>query len=199
MTPGFEDHGIIGSVEPSSSTPAPAAATNRSYLRAGLPAAYLDGDFTMRFVGTLEELLDPIVATLDSLVSLISPPTAPEHVLRLEAAWLGLVLDENLPIGVCRELVRNAPELAQRRGTAAGLELLLRLTFPDVPLRVEDGGGVSVGDVVPPAPRTMHTFVVRSQTALEPHVRAAITHVVERERPAHVTYELLPRATVGGP
>jgi phage tail-like protein len=170
---------------------APPAAASRRYLRAGLPAAYLESDFTMRFVGSLEEQLDPIVATLDSLVSLISPPTAPEHVLRLEAAWLGLVLDEDLPVEVCRALVRNAPELGRRRGTADGLDLLLRLTFPDLTLSVFDGGRVSAGGMPAPQPPRRREFVVRSETVLDPRRRAAIVRVIERERPAHVSYELV--------
>ena len=43
----------------------PEVASSRAYLRNGLPAMYQDGDFGMRFVGALEELLDPIVAVLD--------------------------------------------------------------------------------------------------------------------------------------
>jgi len=170
---------------------APAVASRRGYLRGGLPAAYLEGDFTMRFVGSLEEQLDPIVATLDSLVSVISPATAPEHVLRLEADWLGLVLDEDLPVAVCRALVRNAPTLSQRRGTAGGLELLLKLTFPDLALSVFDGGRVSTGPGPPPRAPAHQAFEVRSDTALDQHQRAAIVRVIERERPAHVTYKLV--------
>ena len=43
----------------------PPVASTRAYLRNGLPSLYQDGDFGMRFVGALEELLDPIVAILD--------------------------------------------------------------------------------------------------------------------------------------
>ena len=45
----------------------PPVASTRAYLRNGLPSLYQDGDFGMRFVGALEELLDPIVAVLDGL------------------------------------------------------------------------------------------------------------------------------------
>jgi phage tail-like protein len=182
------DHRLDDGASP---TPAPPAATNRRYLRNGLPAVYLDQDFTMRFVGSLEEQLDPIVATLDSLVNHVSPATAPEHILRLEAAWLGLVLDEDLPVEVCRALVRNAPEVGRRRGTVAGLELLLRLTFPDLALTVTDGGRVIVGEAAHSRPPTRRRFVVRCPTILDPGRRAAIVRVLERERPALVTYDLI--------
>jgi len=178
--------------------PTPAAASSRAYLRAGLPAAYLDNDFTLRFVGALEQQLDPIVATLDSLVSLISPETAPEHILRLEGSWLGLVIDEDQPACGCRDLVRNAPELGRRRGTAAGLRRLLELSFPDLQLEVEDSGRVTIGDAPPPSQPTRHAFVVRARHALGPDQREAVTRVIERERPAHVTYTLVEPARAGG-
>jgi len=169
---------------------APPAAAARRLLRDGLPAVYLDGDFTMRFLGSLEEQLDPIVATLDSLVGLISPETAPAHVLRLEAAWLGLVVDEGLPAGVCRELIRNAAELTRRRGTAGGLALLLSITFPELRLEVEDGGCVTFAGG-PPASSDVHRFRVLARGGITADQRSQVTAVIERERPAHVSYELV--------
>jgi phage tail-like protein len=173
------------------SSVAPPSASRRGYLRAGLPSVYLEGDFGMRFIGALETVLDPIVDTLDSLPAYVSPELAPDHMLKLLAAWLGLVTDEGLPPGPRRDLVRNAAEVSRRRSTAAGLELLLKLTFPEVRLHVEDGGRVVACDGVatlptPPVP----SFVVRSETALTPDQRAAIVRMLERQRPVHVTYRL---------
>ena len=58
------------------------------------------------------------------------------------AAWLGVDLDESQELRHQREMVRRSAELGRRRGTVRGLELALELAFPDVPLRVEDQGGV---------------------------------------------------------
>ena len=96
----------------------------------------------MRFVGALEELLDPIVAILDALPAHFDPNFAPPDVLSLLAAWLGVDLDETQNIKHQREMVRRSAELARRRGTVRGLELALKLHFPEVPMRVEDNGGV---------------------------------------------------------
>ena len=120
----------------------PQVASSRAYLRNGLPSLYQDGDFGMRFVGALEELLDPIVAILDALPAHFDPNFAPPDVLSLLAAWLGVDLDETQNIKHQREMVRRSAELARRRGTVKGLELALKLHFPDVPMRVEDNGGV---------------------------------------------------------
>ena len=121
----------------------PAVASEREYLRRGLPAIYQDNDFGVRFVGALEPLLDPIVALLDSLPAHVDPDLAPEDVLSLLARWLGLEVDEAWPVERKRELVRRGDELARRHGTRAGLELTLKIAFPQHPLRVEDSGAIS--------------------------------------------------------
>src|SRR3954451_946044 len=120
----------------------PRSASTRAYLRDGLPSLYADGDFGMRFVGALETLLDPIVAMLDALPEHFDPDYAPRNILTLLSAWLGVDLDESQPIAVQRDMIRRAAELGRRRGTKGGMELALSLAFPDVPLRVEDDGGV---------------------------------------------------------
>src|ERR671910_1386932 len=122
--------------------PTPQVASSRAYLRAGLPAVYQESDFGMRFIGGLEELLDPIVAVIDALPAHFNPDHAPRDVLDLLAAWLGVEVDESQPISERRRLVRESAELSRRRGTVRGLELALQLAFPNLPLRVEDSGGV---------------------------------------------------------
>ena len=55
------------------------------------------------------------------------------------ANWLGLEVDEAWPIERKRELARRGDEL--RAGTTReGLELTLKIAFPEHPLRVEDSG-----------------------------------------------------------
>src|ERR1700753_1467975 len=94
----------------------PHVASSRAYLRNGLPSLYQDGDFGMRFVGALEELLDPIVAVLDALPAHFDPNHAPKDILRLLAAWLGVDLDEAQDTAHQRDMVLHAAELARRRG-----------------------------------------------------------------------------------
>src|ERR1700742_4655526 len=120
----------------------PQVASTRAYLRNGLPSLYQDGELGMRFVGALEELLDPIVAVLDNLHAHFDPNFAPPDILNLLAAWLGVDLDETQDIKHQREMVLRSAELARKRGTVGGMELALKLHFPEVPMRVEDNGGV---------------------------------------------------------
>jgi phage tail-like protein len=175
-------------------TETPPAASSRSYLRDGLPSLYSEGDFGMRFVGALESVLDPIVAILDALPEPFQPDYAPRDILNLLGHWLGVTLDETQPINVQRDTIRQAAELGRRRGTKGGLELALSLAFPDVPLRVEDDGGVvwSVGGqaVEAKAPQ----FVVYCDKPVDEKTQAAIARCIEQFKPVHTAYRLRVRA-----
>ena len=172
----------------------PPVASTRAYLRNGLPALYQDGDFGMRFVGALEELLDPIVAVLDGLSYHFDPNHAPPDILELLAAWLGVDLDETQDIRHQREMVRRAAELGRRRGTVKGLELALKLHFPQVPMRVEDNGGVIWHGRPGPAEKRSASFVVYCDIPVEENVQAAIARCIEQYKPVHSTYRLRVKA-----
>jgi phage tail-like protein len=181
---------IVRRAEPAET---PAAASNRALLRGGLPAVYQDDDFGMRFVGALEQSLDPIVALLDALPAHFDPDFAPRDLLQLMAAWLGVELDESQPLRHQREMLRRAAELGRRRGTVRGLELALELSFPDLPLRVEDQGSVRIapepGEKAPPP-----SFVVYCDKAVPEPVQAAIARCIEHHKPVQATYRLRVKA-----
>jgi phage tail-like protein len=172
----------------------PPVASTRAYLRNGLPSLYQDGDFGMRFVGALEELLDPIVAVLDGLPYHFDPNHAPPDILALLAAWLGVDLDETQNIRHQREMVRRSAELGRRRGTVKGLELALKLHFPDVPMRVEDNGGVIWHGRPGPAEKPSASFVVYCDVPVDETMQAAIARCIEQYKPVHSTYRLRVKA-----
>jgi phage tail-like protein len=172
----------------------PPVASSRAYLRNGLPSLYQDGDFGMRFVGALEELLDPIVAVLDGLPAHFDPNHAPEDILELLSAWLGVDLDESQDIRHQREMVRRAAELGRRRGTVKGLELALTLHFPELPLRVEDNGGVIYAGRPPAVEAPSASFIVYCDKPVEETVQAAIARCIEQHKPVHSTYRLRVKA-----
>src|SRR5215218_2960254 len=172
----------------------PPVASSRAYLRGGLPAVYQDGDFGMRFIGALEELLDPIVAVLDALPSHFDPDHAPRDILNLLAAWLGVDLDESQELRHQREMVRRAADLGRRRGTVGGIELALELSFPDVPLRVEDQGGVRWSLEQRPAEAPPPSFVVYCDAPVGEDVQAAIARCIEQHKPVGTAYRLRVKA-----
>jgi phage tail-like protein len=170
--------------------PPPVAATRR-VLRSELPAVYQENDFGLRFVGGLEGVLDPVLALLDSLPAHIDPDLAPQDLLDLLAGWLGVEVDEAWPEKRRRELVRLAGELARLRGTQAGLELALRVSFPDVPLRIEDSGSVSYAADPAGLPKAKKPqFDVYCDQPLEEKELARVAATIEQLKPVHVDYRL---------
>jgi phage tail-like protein len=174
--------------------PPPVARTRRIY-RSRLPAIYHKPpprDFGIRFVGALESSLDPLLALLDSLAAHFEPDLAPQDVLELLAGWLGVELDESWPDERRRDLVRRAGELSRLRGTRAGFELALSVAYPDLPLRIEDGGGIVYGEAARADAATSDGagFVVYCDEPLAEDVLTSVARLIERVKPVHVTYRL---------
>ena len=172
----------------------PPVASSRAYLRSGLPAVYQESDFGMRFIGGLEELLDPIVAVLDALPAHFDPDHAPRDILNLLAAWLGVDLDESQEIRHQREMVRRAADLGRKRGTVAGMELALKLAYPDVPLRIEDQGGVRWSLDQRPVEAPPPSFVVYCDKPIPEEVQAGIARCIEQHKPVGTAYRLRVKA-----
>ena len=181
-------------MEPRSQAPVeheqgPRSASARRYLRSGLPSIYQEGDFGMRFVGALERLLDPVVGTLDGLHFNFRPGLVEGRQLELLARWLGVELEESWPLDRKRELVRRAAELSRGRGTKRGLEQALAVVFPDLPLRVEDPGGVvwARDPSELPAQGAPEFYVYCDIPLEEP---AGLARMIEVMKPVHVNYRL---------
>ena len=136
-------------------------------------------------------MLDPVVATLDCLPAQLATDTAPAPMLALMAAWLGLEEDERRSLADRRDEVRFASAIAQSRGTLPGLELGLRIAFPSLPLRVEDGGGVTFSvepDSDPPS--AQREFVVYCDTPIPVERQAAVARAIDRLKPVNARYRL---------
>ncbi len=180
-------------------TDAPPAASARRYLRGHLPAVYSDPPqletgaegLASRFVGRLERVLDPVVASLDCLPAQLAADTAPAPMLAMMASWLGLEEDERRSLADRRDEVRFASAIAQSRGTLPGLELGLKIAFPSLPLRVEDGGGVtfSVEPDSDPA-SAQREFVVYCDATIPVERQAAVARAIDRLKPVNARYRL---------
>jgi phage tail-like protein len=173
----------------------PEVVSNRATMRGALPSIYLEEDFGMRFVGALEHVLDPIVAVLDGLQAHFDPDLAPRNILDLLSTWLGVDFDESQPIAARREKVRRAADLGRKRGTVAGLELALELSFPGLPLRVEDAGGVSYStDIASRVEAKPAEFIVYCDKPISPEKQAAVARCIEQVKPVHTSYRLRVKA-----
>jgi phage tail-like protein len=88
--------------------------------------------------------------------------------------------------GRLRELVASAAYLSRWRGTAKGLQRFLRTATGENDFDIKenvDGDG---------RPKAFH-FVVIAPASISPHQRL-IKRIIESEKPAYVTYELVIRA-----
>ena len=162
-------------------------------LGVALPAVFQDEDpFAMRMTRAFDELLAPIIATLDNLPAYFDAELAPEDFVDWLAEWVGMELDENWPEALRRDVLASATDLLGRRGTAAGLADHLRLvTGGDVEL-VETGGtawSVDPGSELPGSakPALQVRIRVGDPGAVDP---GRLDRLVTSAKPAHVPHTI---------
>ncbi|MEO1061302.1 MAG: phage tail protein [Actinomycetota bacterium] len=118
----------------------PGLPTSRPLAEA-LPAVLRTDDMTASFVDGLDEVLAPVLLTLDNLNAYIDPETAPIDFVAWLAAWFGVEIDPSWDETRSRRTIDRIAKLQQRRGTADALgQLVEALTGGEV--EVDDGGGV---------------------------------------------------------
>jgi phage tail-like protein len=114
-------------------------------LMENLPAVYrraeaAPGSFLRALVGVLESTTQGLDKRIAALGSHVHPSMATSRWLDFIARWLGLPWDDALEGTQKRNIVMRAAELAQGRGTRAGLEAFLECLMPGQPrcFRVTD-------------------------------------------------------------
>jgi phage tail-like protein len=96
-------------------------------VAAQLPGVY-QGEYVVEmFCGALDEVLAPVVLTLDSLPAYLDPQTAPSDMLAWLAGWVGIDVVGAPSVAERRVLVRDGAEILRWRGTARGLRGAIRL------------------------------------------------------------------------
>jgi phage tail-like protein len=165
-----------------------------------LPAVYAEDEFAQRWTAALDQVLAPVLTTLDCLYAYFDPRLAPDDFLDWLAGWVAFGLDEGWSGAQRRELVEHAVELHRwrgtRRGVAAHVELL---TGGEV--EVLDNGACTLsersGSPLPegePPQVTVRVRVDAPATVDQQRLRAAVAAAVPAH--VHVTVEVLP--TEGG-
>lgn len=153
-----------------------------------LPALYLEDDFTQRFTAGLDEVLAPVLLTLDCLDAYFDLDLAPADFLDWLAGWVAVPVDGDWPEALRRDLIRHAAELHRWRGTPRGVALLARVLTGGA-VEVTDTGGVTwsnTPDTAPPPP-TAPEVRVRVRVADPEAVDAArLRELVAAAVPAHV-------------
>jgi phage tail-like protein len=157
-----------------------------------LPSLYRDDYFAQNLCAGLDEVLAPIIATLDSLPAYLDPATAPDDMLAWLAGWMGIVLDGHQSAERQRELVQEGVDILHWRGTARGVRAAVDALFDGQTEIVESGGAstsLEPGSPLPGSPRA--ELVVRLGVS-DPEgfdVRR-LDALVAMVKPAHVPHRV---------
>lgn len=119
-----------------------------------LPSLLREDAFAQSICAGLDEVLAPVISTLDSLPAYLDPATVPDDMLGWLAGWMGIALDDHQTAEHQRKWVKLGVELLQRRGTAGGIEAAVTALFGVAPEIVESGGAswsVEAGSELPGA------------------------------------------------
>jgi phage tail-like protein len=165
---------------------------NRYPLIEYLPSVYADDQFAVRFTAALDEVLAPVVNTIDSIHGYLDPLLAPEDFVRWLAGWFGVVLDESWPMEAQRAVVAESMELFRMRGTMKGLRRHLELVI-DGDVEITESGGVSCSVRPRPEPPTglTHWVTVRVRpSGRVPVSPEAVEAVIRAAKPVHVLHNL---------
>ncbi|MDQ3128753.1 MAG: phage tail protein I [Chloroflexota bacterium] len=160
-----------------------------------LPGIYQEDALARALMQAFDEVLAPILSTLDNLEAYFDPALTPDDFLEWLTAWVGILPDETWPIERRRALVALAVQLYRKRGTAAGLAMHVRLLGAG-DVDVSDSGGAvwsrTPGTAAPGDASYRVTVTVRppKKGQVDP---AKLDELVAAAKPAHVTH----RITIG--
>jgi phage tail-like protein len=157
-----------------------------------MPAVFQDDPTTMRWTDGLDEVIAPVIATIDCLIAYVDPMLAPEDFLRWLAEWFGSDLDENWPLERQRAVVAESVRLYRLRGTAAGLREQLELATGGT-IEIADSGGVTASLTPTPAviePKMPWVSIRLRVSDPEAVSVATLDGMIRASRPAHVPHAL---------
>lgn len=157
-----------------------------------LPGVYLGHEFLRGFLDGLDEVLAPVLLTLDNLPAHFDPRTAPEDFLAWVAQWVAVEADADSPVAQRRALVADAVGRHQRRGTARALAEAIRLETGVRPELTETGGtkwSTDPGESLPGESRPWVRIELRVPDPSSVD-RARLERLITAEIPAHVGFTL---------
>jgi phage tail-like protein len=185
---------------------APVSASARGYLTNSLPAVFVDSErpslaivphgpppepFVVRWLGGLEEVLDPVVTLIDNLAWHLDTRLCPDDLVRALLWWLGLEVAADLEPAVRRRMLHRAMALGRRRGTLAGLRELLGHAFGGLKIEVTHSGRATQGADPRERPAAAPPrLVVRCPVALTVEQEHALRSLIGYGCPAHVGWTL---------
>ena len=92
-----------------------------------LPEMYERDEFTSRFLMLFESFWKPISQQIDQIENYFDPDLTPREFLPWLSSWIGLPVDNSLPVPRLRKLLNQAMHLFQCRGTLRALKSTLEI------------------------------------------------------------------------
>jgi phage tail-like protein len=159
-----------------------------------LPGLYHDNDLAQRFMGALDVVLAPVLASLDSIDAYVDPRLAPLDFVEWLAGWVGVELDASWPESRQRALVARAGELYAWRGTVRGVTEAVAIYTGVEPEVAETGATVWTGEPppsgqLPGSPAGRLRVRVRVPPG-EPIDAGRLDRLVAAAKPAHIAHEV---------
>lgn len=161
-------------------------------LGPSLPAVYGDDGLAKGFMEAFDEVLAPILSTLDNLDAYIDPDETPEDFLEWLGQWVGMPVDKTWKIDRQRRAVSHAARIYGMRGTVRGLRELVEV-FSGGSVQVVDNGAVGwstrSGTPLPgkATPRLTVRVTVADPSAIDP---LALDTLVRDAKPAHIPHDI---------
>ncbi|MFO7683684.1 MAG: phage tail protein I [Chloroflexota bacterium] len=136
--------------------------------------------FIPRFLAMLESILAPVEWTGDNFDLFLDPKTAPAGFLSWLGAWFELYFDDTWSESAQRTVLQEAYLIYRRRGTAWALQRLLEI-YTAAAVQIEDQNE-NLEDF---------TFSIRISASADEVNRTAIETLINTNKPAHTSYDLL--------
>lgn len=157
-----------------------------------LPAVLQADPALLAWTSGLDDVLAPIVGTLDCLAAYVEPGVAPADFVAWLAGWVGVDLGERDDLDSRRRQVAEAVRAHRQRGTAVSLRRAVESAAGPGSRVGIDGLGEVVGHAAPTeTARGEPLLLVRVRLGPSPRATVAeLNQVVARAKPAHLPHRL---------
>jgi phage tail-like protein len=157
-----------------------------------LPGLLQEDTFVQRLVAGLDEVLSPILLSLDNLDAYLDPATAPSDFLEWLGEWVGIAFDENWSLDQQRALVAGAVDLFHWRGTVRGLSAHVALYTGAEPDIEETGTCIWSSDPDSDLPGDPEPkLIVRVGRSSGSDIDAGrLDRIVSASKPAHIPHRV---------
>ena len=156
---------------------------------AAMPAIYQEDEFTQRWLAGFDEVIAPVLCTLDNVERYFDPDLAPADFVGWLAGWVGLAVEDSWTEETLRRVVGQAVELYRWRGTVRGLAEIVA-AYAGVDPEIIDSGGSTwslAPDGTPPGDGS-YTVLVRVRGSAIDERR--LDRLIAAAKPVHVNHRV---------